>query len=118
MKTFILGLTVVLSFQFAQAGKFVRLVEKQPAPFAGVLLDRDAENQVNIAFESNEQMRENMSDQFDMIQNLHKQKVNFEEQNAILKDELDRSQSFLWKAIWFLGGAFVGGMVVKTVNDK
>ena len=117
MKSIIL-LCTVLIFSTAEAGKLARLVEKQPAPFAGILLDRDAENQVNIAFETASQAKAILEDQTDMIQNLHKQNKNYEEQTAILNAELERSQSGWIKALYFLGGAFVGGLVYNKLDGK
>ncbi len=58
MRNIVVALCIVLFATSGMAGKWVRLAEKQPAPYAGVLLDRDAENQVNTAFASYDQMKE------------------------------------------------------------
>jgi hypothetical protein len=112
MKAFIIIIFLLLFCRLSFPNEVAVLKKGQPAPYAGVLLDREAEDKVNVAFGSYTAQKAAMERQLDMMINLHKQTAVLEEQNGALKYELSSSTTWT-KVLYFIGGALVGGIVVN-----
>lgn len=117
MKSFIIIIFILLFCNMVFPAEVTVLKKGQPAPHAGVLLDRAAEDQVNIAFGSYNAQKAAMERQLDMMINLNKQVSVLEEQNGALKYELSSDTTWT-KVLYFIGGALVGGVVVKEVSGR
>ncbi len=85
------------------------------APFAGMLLTPDLELKARTAVVQNDEYKDLVADQYEMINVLHQSNNNKSEQIAILQNKADDTFT---KILYFVGGVVVGGMAVQAVNGK
>lgn len=115
MKTILSILVATLISLPIHAERVTYLEEGAKTPYAGMLLDRNAVDKVNIVYRENDFMKKDIEHQNDMLLNVHKQNVEYEKQINILKKQED-NENLITKVLYFVGGALVGGLVVKTVG--
>lgn len=113
-------IVAVLLFMFSRmsmAAEPVLLKEGQKAPYAGILLDDRLELKARTAILENEQYKEIVADQYEMINTVHQRSALKDEQIMVLKNQLNLNEGItLEKILWFVGGAMIGGVVVKTYD--
>lgn len=106
-------MAVVLAFSLNVRAESQWLKKGEPAPFAGMLLDKNLELRARTALEQNSTYRELAEDQYDMINNLHQQNRVLDEKIVILSNNQEDNMTRL---LYFIGGILVGGLAVHEIR--
>lgn len=102
-------------FVSTASGEIVYLEKGVKTPFAGFLLDKEAQVYVNTKMAENEARDAAIISQNDLLINVQKQKINLEIQTELLQEQLDSKNTWT-KVLYFIGGVVAGGLVTKAIG--